>query len=202
MISPSPSAFTCDAEAKDHPEPDRTRICTPHAVAATPLWSLNMRDPSLVEPRSVTTLRVKPPHGRQTRVALGLETNGEDDSHANAYNHPLTSGENGDFRLIYRRDVYGDRQENNHSVTGQNGATPSGVPETARPSQTSMSGRRQALQRARSDFGPRHRGERNAAVIEEDLWRMRHGWEDEYTSNEYLALLNSVSSSTNHDDGL
>ena len=67
------------------------------------------------------------------------------------------------------------------------------MPETVQPSEPPESGRPQSLQRARSDFGPRHRGERHAAVVEDDLWRMRHGWEDEYTSNEYLALLNSVS---------
>jgi hypothetical protein len=151
-----------------------------------------MRDPDLAEPRSASDLLVKPPHGRQTRVALGLETNGEEESSTNAYSqpYPLTSG--GNFRLIHRRDAYGDRQDSNHSGTRHNGVTASGAPETE-PSQMSMSGRRQALQRTRSDFGPRHRGERNAAVVEEDLWRMRHGWEDEYTSNEYLALLNSVS---------
>jgi hypothetical protein len=154
-----------------------------------------MRDPGLAEPRSATDLLVKPPHGRQTRVALGLETNGEDESNTNAYNQPsLTSGDNANFRLIYRRDIYGGRQDSNHTGTRHNGvrASASAAPETGQASQMSMSGRRQALQRTRSDFGPRHRGERNAAVVEDDLWRMRHGWEDEYTSNEYLALLNSV----------
>ena len=146
-----------------------------------------MKDPSVVEPRSANELRVKPPHGRQTRVALGLETGGEDND------HPPTPSENGDFRPLYRRDVYGNRQENSHGVNHQNGVTPLVSRESAPPLQISVSGRPNSLQRARSDYGPRHRGERNAAVVEEDLWRMRHGWEDEYTSNEYLALLNSVS---------
>lgn len=48
------------------------------------------------------------------------------------------------------------------------------------------------LQRARSDFGPRQRSERVTKIAEEDLLHMRHGWHDEYTSNEYLSLLNSV----------
>ena len=48
------------------------------------------------------------------------------------------------------------------------------------------------LQRARSDFGPRGRAERVNKIAEEDLLHMRHGWHDEYTSNEYLSLLNSV----------
>ena len=48
------------------------------------------------------------------------------------------------------------------------------------------------LHRARSDFGPRGRAERVNKIAEEDLLHMRHGWHDEYTSNEYLSLLNSV----------
>ncbi len=153
-----------------------------------------MRDPTLVEPRSASDLRVKPPHGRQTRVALGLDTNG-DDRQTNGYSHQSTSGETGDFQLVYRRDVYGDRQENRHGLTRQGEVSPD-AEEQAQALPVSTAGRPLALQRARSDFGPRHRGERNAAVVEEDLWRMRHGWEDEYTSNEYLALLNSVRSTS------
>ena len=53
-------------------------------------------------------------------------------------------------------------------------------------------GRPAALQRTRSDFGPRQRSERVNKMAEEDLLHMRHGWHDEYTSNEYLSLLNSV----------
>jgi hypothetical protein len=48
------------------------------------------------------------------------------------------------------------------------------------------------LQRARSDVGPRQRSEIVNKIAEEDLLHMRHGWHDEYTSNEYLSLLNSV----------
>lgn len=152
-----------------------------------------MRDPHLIEQRSANDLRVKPPHGRQTRVALGLEANGEVNGSMNAYSHPKILGQNGDFRLGYGRTAYGDRLENNNAESGQDGATPSGAHETAQPLQILPPGRPQPVQRARSDYGPRHWGERNAVVVEEDLWRMRHGWEDEYTSNEYLALLNSVS---------
>jgi hypothetical protein len=52
--------------------------------------------------------------------------------------------------------------------------------------------RPRTLQRVRSDFGPRNRSERVNKIAEEDLLHMRHGWHDEYTSNEYLSLLNSV----------
>ncbi len=153
-----------------------------------------MRDPKLAEPHSANNLRVKPPHGRQTRVALGLEANGEDSSNGKTYSHPSTLRQIGELRLNYGGDTYGDRQEIDYAPTRPDRLIPPDGRETVQNSQRSTSGRPQALQRARSDFGPRHRGERNAAVVEEDLWRMRHGWEDEYTSNEYLALLNSVRS--------
>jgi hypothetical protein len=50
------------------------------------------------------------------------------------------------------------------------------------------------LQNGTSDtnVGPRQRSERVNKIAEEDLLHMRHGWHDEYTSNEYLSLLNSV----------
>jgi hypothetical protein len=44
------------------------------------------------------------------------------------------------------------------------------------------------LLRAKSDFG--HRGMGDGSDDED--WKMRHGWEDEFTSHEYLSLLNSV----------
>jgi len=53
-------------------------------------------------------------------------------------------------------------------------------------------GRPASIQRARSDYGPLQRLERVNKIAEEDLLHMRHGWHDEYTSNEYLSLLNSV----------
>jgi hypothetical protein len=152
-----------------------------------------MRDPGLVESRTANDLRVKPPHGRQTRVALGLEANGDDSGTANTYTHSSLPIQNGDFRQSQPRDAYGERQEDNQTKGRPNGVIPAARRDTAQLLQVSTSGRPQSLLRARSEFGPRHRGERNAAVVEEDLWRMRHGWEDEYTSNEYLALLNSVS---------
>jgi hypothetical protein len=52
------------------------------------------------------------------------------------------------------------------------------------------------LQRSRSDFGPRAQDAAkvsNNRVDEEGTWRMRHGWEDQYSSEEYLSLLTSVS---------
>lgn len=49
------------------------------------------------------------------------------------------------------------------------------------------------LLRARSDLGPRRKATDGEHDAQNESYRMRHGWEDEYTSNEYLSLLNSVS---------
>jgi len=51
------------------------------------------------------------------------------------------------------------------------------------------------LTRARSDYGPRRAAERGPKNGDDESWKMRHGWEDEYSSTEYLSLLNSVSDS-------
>lgn len=70
-----------------------------------------------------------------------------------------------------------------------NGAT---ATETlAPPSRPSIGGRPGALQRARSDYGPRSVVS-SQATPEEDDFAMRHGWQEEYTSTEYLKLLHSV----------
>lgn len=152
-----------------------------------------MRDPNLAaNPQSANHLSVRPPHGRQTRVALGLEANGEDTSLINTHNRSTTSDQNGHIRVVHGRDVNGERGESKNHATPPNEAAPPTGPVTAPTSQVSASGRAQALQRARSDLGPRHRDDRNATVVEEDPWHMRHGWHEEYSSKAYLAALNSV----------
>lgn len=74
----------------------------------------------------------------------------------------------------------------------QNGTSESNVDVENQPGPPLGNGRPATLQRARSDFGPLQRSERVNKIAEEDLLHMRHGWHDEYTSNEYLSLLNSV----------
>ncbi len=50
------------------------------------------------------------------------------------------------------------------------------------------------LLRAKSDLGPRGLSPtRPGHTNEDENWQMRHGWEDQYNSNEYLSLLTSVS---------
>ena len=57
-----------------------------------------------------------------------------------------------------------------------------------------IKGIRKELPRAKSDLGPRGASPTDAdATTEEENWELRHGWEDQYNSNEYLSLLTSVS---------
>ena len=48
------------------------------------------------------------------------------------------------------------------------------------------------LQRAQSDFGPYGVTEAQENTVKKDLLHMRHGWQEQYSSVEYLSLLNSV----------
>lgn len=50
------------------------------------------------------------------------------------------------------------------------------------------------LLRAKSDLGPRGQSPSRATHNNEDeIWQLRHGWDDQYNSNEYLSTLSSVS---------
>lgn len=52
-----------------------------------------------------------------------------------------------------------------------------------------------ALKRARSDYGPRLGLDRAVLGDDDEDFAMRHGWQEEYTSSEYLKVLHSVSKS-------
>ena len=56
------------------------------------------------------------------------------------------------------------------------------------------------LQRATTDFGPRRSSPPRQPPNEEN-WVLRHGWDEEYNSKEYLTILNSVWSHTKCQDG-
>lgn len=67
------------------------------------------------------------------------------------------------------------------------------VPEAEPPEAPQLrSGRPPPLARAKSDYGPRRAAEGGPHEGDDESWKMRHGWEDEYSSTEYLSLLNSV----------
>lgn len=64
----------------------------------------------------------------------------------------------------------------------------------AMAAQTAAQGARGQLIRANTDDGPRRQPPaKNSNEVEEENWELRHGWEDQYNSNEYLSLLSSVS---------
>ena len=48
------------------------------------------------------------------------------------------------------------------------------------------------LQRANTDHGPQGRSSPGTSQAAEENWELRHGWEDQYNSSEYLGLLSSV----------
>lgn len=50
------------------------------------------------------------------------------------------------------------------------------------------------LLRATTDYGPRRLSPSRQPGDDEN-WELRHGWEEQYNSEEYLTILNSVSAS-------
>lgn len=49
------------------------------------------------------------------------------------------------------------------------------------------------LLRASTDLGPARESLSSKRDVTEENWELRHGWEDQYNSSEYLGLLSSVS---------
>lgn len=49
------------------------------------------------------------------------------------------------------------------------------------------------LKRAKSDYGPSRITFDKVAGDDDEDFAMRHGWQEEYTSSEYLKILHSVS---------
>lgn len=93
------------------------------------------------------------------------------------------AGMNGAYDELYRSQMNGDTD-----ITSRD---PSPGPPRTR---TILP---QNLTRARSDIGPRQDAEDtdgDRKPKDGAVWKMRHGWEDEHTSSEYLSLLTSVSS--------
>lgn len=54
------------------------------------------------------------------------------------------------------------------------------------------------LVRANTDLGPRSQSPLPGREGAEDNWELRHGWEDQYNSSEFLGLLTSVSLRNSH----
>lgn len=129
----------------------------------------------------------------QTTVGLGLgldmnrrrpSTQGDSQS---ATRDMTEDGTQYSSNITYKRAS----QVNGTGSDHQNGGllTPRIIPESedylkARPAPP--------LQRTRSDLGPRRKQGTTSPPSDDKLAHIRHGWDDEYTSNEYLSLLHST----------
>jgi regulator-associated protein of mTOR len=81
------------------------------------------------------------------------------------------------------------------SSSGENIAVREAPPRRPSP-RRSGSSRPALLKRAKSDYGPSRITFDKAAGDDDEDFAMRHGWQEEYTSSEYLKILHSVSSAT------
>ncbi|KAL1848459.1 Target of rapamycin complex 1 subunit kog1 [Paecilomyces lecythidis] len=77
------------------------------------------------------------------------------------------------------------------SSAGENPIVVPDSPPSVTPDRASDSGRPTTLKRAKSDYGPRLGLDKAATGDEEEDFAMRHGWQEEYTSSEYLKILHS-----------
>lgn len=158
-----------------------------------------MRDPVLAasQPQMAEPTTFGPSRGQQTFEAYGQDLNG----------HEETDGGNEHFTNLLQRPYtsharhtsYPIRTESPHSghsdASHQNGILePRIVPieATAGPGRVRPA---LALMRARSDFGPQRQGSTAADATDDDeegTTQIRHGWDNEYSSSEYLSFLHSV----------
>lgn len=83
---------------------------------------------------------------------------------------------------------------NSKSSRGQNGQwTPSsGDSDHSQDAAIASTRPNTQLVRANTDYGPRRQSSGNKHDATDENWELRHGWEDQYNSTEYLGLLSSV----------
>ncbi|KAH8692946.1 putative TORC1 growth control complex subunit Kog1 [Talaromyces proteolyticus] len=125
---------------------------------------------------------------RSVRVTFGpdpnsvITTRDRDDSPAplSAHHRALTTVDSQNPQLSP------PSSRSNSSSNGTFAAPQAGDVLPTRPSRNG----RPSLQRAKSDYGPRSGFDKAANGDDEDF-AMRHGWQEEYTSSEYLKILHS-----------
>ncbi|CEL02912.1 Putative Regulatory associated protein-mTOR [Aspergillus calidoustus] len=159
-----------------------------------------MRDPTRdmeqrnTAPQQASSLQADPPrrsNQKSVRVAFGpdLETYIPPRERSP---HPITSHHQRSLTNVEHKQPPNGRPtsssgENSASTTENSSRYASGQEsDTARPTA--------ALKRARSDYGPRGGSFEKPLIIdneEEEDFAMRHGWQEEYTSSEYLKVLHS-----------
>ncbi|KAJ0416585.1 raptor N-terminal caspase like domain-containing protein [Aspergillus carlsbadensis] len=160
-----------------------------------------MRDPTRdmeqrnTAPQQASSLQADPPrrsNQKSVRVAFGpdLETYIPPRERSP---QPITSHHQRSLTSVEHKQPPNGRPtsssgENSASTTENSSRYASGQEsDTARPTA--------ALKRARSDYGPRGGGGFEKPLIidneDEEDFAMRHGWQEEYTSSEYLKVLHS-----------
>lgn len=156
-----------------------------------------MRDPSLNMEQSTTMGQPaangqSEPRRKSARVAFGpdLETYipPRDKSPAPATGHHRS------FTSVERKQPpISPPERPTSSSNGESVDGPEAHPRV--PSDRASDGGRpvSTLKRAKSDYGPRLGLDKVAAGDDEEDFAMRHGWQEEYTSSEYLKILHSVS---------
>lgn len=142
--------------------------------------------------------RSVPAYERQTSSDENMEVNGIHNGHGQNGTVVMQNGEHRSERPRSSGANVTSPQLNgsdHFDTANQNGnGYPRIVPHEA---ERARKARPAALLRAKSDFGPRHRDEPSSPPPDDKLAHIRHGWDDEYNSNEYLSLLHSVSSYSN-----
>ena len=82
---------------------------------------------------------------------------------------------------------------NSKSSRGQNGQRTPSSGDSDQGQDAAPSARPNTqLVRATTDYGPRRQSSVNKHDATDENWELRHGWEDQYNSTEYLGLLSSV----------
>lgn len=164
-----------------------------------------MRDPRLLGSNPPVRSDANQPHVKHHDMAFssdlrngtGPSSSHPDRSMPNSLSHGLeqtvpgemgrlrprtTRGMNGAYDELYRSQMNGE--------TDTISRDPSPVPQRTKATLPL------SLTRARSDLGQRKDAEDSEIDRKANdgaAWKMRHGWEDEHTSSEYLSLLTSVS---------
>lgn len=157
-----------------------------------------MRDPTadMEEPaqQPATNGSTEPRRNKSVRVAFGpdLETTIPARERSPA---PLSSHHRSFTTVEHKPSSLVVPSPRPTSSAGENAALgPSSPPRRPSP-RRSESSRPAMLKRAKSDYGPsRVTFDHSVVGEEEEDFAMRHGWQEEYTSSEYLKILHSVRS--------
>ncbi|KAJ5903060.1 hypothetical protein N7504_005443 [Penicillium tannophilum] len=152
-----------------------------------------MRDPTAeMEPStqpSATNGSTEPRRNKSARVAFGpdLETTIPTRERSPA---PISSHHRS-FTTVEQRQPSITPPVRPTSSAGDNAALSPDEPPRRPSPRRSESSRPAMLKRAKSDYGPSRVTFDKIAGEEEEDFAMRHGWQEEYTSSEYLKILHS-----------